>query len=545
MQNPTQEYILMKTSQSSHSTHATIHESGSTLVVGMVTLAVLALIAAATFQTVTNRFRSNYQTASWHDALTSAENGVQYGLARLRSPLMVTGVLTNPLKVPGSLQSDLATLSGSGGTSINGTVLSGTYGGSTYPRIQLPTLTIPHTGQGSSQFRAVTTIDAVPSNNLTYSGINTWYRIQSVGTVPMTGGAKVGIQKYDNFLRKLQFRYDAQGNSLATPQAQRTIEILAQPITTGSAALFGQTGINLNNQNVVIDSYDSRSSATSTYGIYDASKRTKAANIVTDDDPQSSGTPGVINLSPTGAYIYGNVSTNDTPVVGSTSHVSGTITQDFYQSLPDPPDPSAVTSSSSWTATDGSTNLTGGTQSAPAYYKINGSGDLSLTGNSSLALNALTDSSGNPIETYIQLWIPGSLKTTGNAQITVSAHVHATIYVDGSIQLAGNGIANPSLVPANLTLYGNHMDPSATGYTQQSMTFNGNAEFAGVIYAPDAAVTVKGGGSSGEMVGAIYADTIFFNGQTTLHYDQALSDAGAVIDYRIAAWFEDNTLTRQ
>src|SRR5258708_6993699 len=156
-------------------------ESGSTLVVGMVTLAVLAMIAAATFQTVTNRFRSNYQMSSWHDALTSAENGAQYSLARLRSPLTKSGVLTNPLKVPGSLQSDLATLTGSGGTSINGTVLTGTYNGSSYPRIQLPALTIPHTGEGSSRFSAVATIDAVPGTNLTNSGLNTWYRIQSTG----------------------------------------------------------------------------------------------------------------------------------------------------------------------------------------------------------------------------------------------------------------------------------------------------------------------------------------------------------------------------
>ena len=76
------------------------------------------------------------------------------------------------------------------------------------------------------------------------------------------------------------------------------------------------------------------------------------------------------------------------------------------------------------------------------------------------------------------------------------------------------------------------------------MTVDGNGQFSGVIYAPNASVSAKGGGSSGDMYGAIYANTIFFNGQTSLHYDQALADAGAVIDYRIASWYEDNTLTR-
>ena len=143
-------------------------EKGSALAVAMVTLAILAMLAAVTFQTVTSRFRSNYHTASWHDALTSAENGIQYTLVRLRSPLTPNGVLTSPLAVPNSLQSDLATLS-AGGTSVNGTVLTGNNGGTTYPRIQLPTLTIPHVGEGSSQFSAVVTIDGVPSASLTNS----------------------------------------------------------------------------------------------------------------------------------------------------------------------------------------------------------------------------------------------------------------------------------------------------------------------------------------------------------------------------------------
>jgi len=514
-------------------------ESGSALVAALVTLAVLAMLAASTFLTVTNRFRSNYQTASWHDALTSAENGVQYSLARLRSPLTQTDgtvttstVLTNPLTVPGSLQSDLAILT-TGGTSTNGTVLTGTYNGNTFPQIQLPTLTIPHAGEGSSQFSAVATIDAVPNTNVTNSGLNTWYRIRSVGTVPLSGSASVGIQKYDNFLRKLRFHTDTSGAPLTRPQAVRTIEVLAKPVTTGSAALFGQTGINLNNQNVVINSYDSRSVLTSTNGIYDPAKATQSANVVTDDNPLSNGTPGVINLSPTGAYINGNIATNDTPVSGSTGHVSGTITEDFYQALGNPPDPAKV--SSTWTSFDASSStMTPGTRASPNYYKISNSGDLSINGGSSLAITAPASGEG-----YVEIWIPGDLNITGNGGIVIPPHVHATFYIDGSVKIAGNGIANTSLMPGNVTLYGNH-DPLVS----QNMTVDGNGQFAGVIYAPNATVTAKGGGSSGDMYGAIIANTIFFNGQTSLHYDSALGDQGAVIDYRIASWYEDNTLTR-
>jgi Tfp pilus assembly protein PilX len=519
-------------------------EAGSTLIVGMMTLAVLALLAAATFQTVTSRFRSNYQMAGWHDALTSAESGVNYAFVRLRSPLTGSstnpGVLVNPLTVPNSLQSDLATLTGaSTDTSINGTVSQGSYtdaGGAshTFPRIQLPTLSIPHAGQGANVFSSVVTIDGLPAPNVVNSGTNTWFRIRSVGTVPLAGSASVGVQKYDNLLRKIQFHVDSAGNTLSRPQAVRTIEVVAKPITTGSAALFGQTGINLNNQNVVINSYDSRSSAKSTNGIYDPAKATSNGNIVTDDDPQSGGTPGVINLSPTGAYVYGNIATNNTPVQGSTQHVTGTITQDFYQTLPGPPNPATV--SSTWTSVSGNVStLATGTASAPARYKVSGSGSISLTGGSSLAITAPASGEG-----YVELWLPGDFKTTGNGQLTLPPHTHLIMYVDGSVSIAGNGIANQSLYPENFTLYGNH-----DSTISQSMTVDGNGQFAGVMYAPYASVSAKGGGSSGDMYGAIYANNISFTGGTSLHYDEALGDSGAVIDYRVSSWYEDNTLTRK
>lgn len=507
-------------------------ENASSLAVAMVTLAVLAMIAAVTFQTVTSRFRSNYHTASWHDALTSAENGVQYTLARLRSPLTPNGVLTSPLAVPNSLQSDLATLS-SGGSSVNGTVLTGNNAGTPYPRIQLPTLTIPHVGEGSSLFSATVTVDGVPAANLISSGTNTWYRIRSVGVVALSGKGSVGVQKYDNFLRKLQFRVDSSGSALSKPQAVRTIEVIAKPVTIGSAALFGVTGVDLNNQNVVINSYDSRDSRYSTSGLYDPAKATAHGNVVTDDGVTSGGTIGVINLSPSGAHVYGDIATNNTPVVGDSSNVTGSIVQDFYQYLPPAPDPAAV--SSSWTNIPASTAaLTTGTQSSPTRYKINGNGDFKLSGNAALNITAPAFGEG-----YVELWIPRDLDLSGNGGIVIPAHVHVIFYVDGYVKIAGNGVVNISLIPGNVTLYGNH-DTTAV----QSLTVNGNGQFAGMIYAPSASASVRGGGSSGDMYGSIFANAIFFNGVTSLHYDSAQGDVGAVIDYRIASWYEDNSLTR-
>ncbi len=498
----------------------------------MVTLAVLALIAASTFQTVSARFRSNYQTASWHDALIAAEGGTQYALARLRSPFRITGKAVDPTTVVGSLQWDLANTSGTA-ASVNGTVLTETYNSSTFTRIQLPTLTIPHAGEGSSQYSALVTVDPVPAANVTSSGSSTWYRIQSVGTVPLSGGAYVGIQKYDNFLRKLRFKFDSSGNPIGTPQASRAVEIIAKPVTIGSAALFAKSGIDFTSQNILVNSYDSRSTTHSTNGKYDATKATSKANIVTNDEPTSNGNPGVINLSPTGAQIKGNIATNNTPVTGGTGNVTGNITLDFYQYLPSPPDPAVV--STSWTTIPASTtSVSTGSVSAPARYKINSTGNLSLTGNSALSITPPSSGQG-----YVEIWIPGDLTTSGNGAIKIPDNVHVVIYVDGNVKIAGNGIVNTAQRPANVILYGNHDSTQS-----QSITVDGNGQFAGVIYAPSASATVKGGGSNGDMFGSITANSISFNGTTSLHYDQALGDHGAVIDYRVASWHEDNTLTR-
>jgi len=548
------------------------NEDGSTLLAALVTLAVLALIAASTFLTVTHRYRSNFQTASWHDALTSAEDGVQYALVRLRSPLTKTDsslnnsssssdpnsflnqVLVNPLQKSGSLQAELYGLStGLVSTSVNGSVVSGTYNKkdgtvTTLPGIQLPTLTIPHIGQGSSQFTASVIVDAVPGTEGT-NGSTTWYRIRSTGTVPLAGSAAAGMQKYDNWLRKLQFRADGNGHTVNTPQAVRTIEIIAKPVNIGSAALFGKTGIDLNNQNIVIDSYDSRSTATSTDSKYDASKATKSANVVTDDLPTgSSGTPGVINLSPTGAYVNGNIATNDTAVDGSTVHVSGTITQDFYQNLPNPPDPTKM--DVTWvpylpttaplivpTGKTGAGDMyvATGTQASPMRYIINDpktGGDLSMQNQTQFDV----DITGGG---WVEIWIPGSLSLQGSAQINVPTGAHVTFYVTGNVDIEGKGVLNSSEVPGNVTFYGNP-DPSTT----QDIQIAGNGVFSGILYAPNSSVSAKGSGNSGDIFGAIIANTIRFTGTSSLHYDQALGDFGAVIDYRISSWYEDNTLVK-
>ena len=49
----------------------------------------------------------------------------------------------------------------------------------------------------------------------------------------------------------------------------------------------------------------------------------------------------------------------------------------------------------------------------------------------------------NGSTTYVEIHVTGDISVTGNGQITVAPGVHATIYFDRNLDIAGNGILNP------------------------------------------------------------------------------------------------------
>jgi hypothetical protein len=56
-----------------------------------------------------------------------------------------------------------------------------------------------------------------------------------------------------------------------------------------------------------------------------------------------------------------------------------------------------------------------------------------------------------------------------------------------------------------------------------SFTLNGNGEFTGVLVAPNAAITMNGGGNSAQdFTGALMVNSVRMNGHFNFHYDEAL-----------------------
>jgi hypothetical protein len=142
-----------------------------------------------------------------------------------------------------------------------------------------------------------------------------------------------------------------------------------------------------------------------------------------------------------------------------------------------------------------------------------GYGDITLTGHGVLCLtpgvyniNSISDTGANTgvvIVPYTSGPLTGQygqvvLNVTGNGQTT-------------PVSLTGNGLQNPTLIPADLQI-----NYAGTG----NVKIAGNSESAMVVYAPAANVTLTGGS---DFFGAILGRTVTDAGGAAIHYDRNLS----------------------
>ncbi len=126
-------------------------------------------------------------------------------------------------------------------------------------------------------------------------------------------------------------------------------------------------------------------------------------------------------------------------------------------------------------------------------------GALQLSGNNTRTLTAGT-------------YVATSMSITGNGKLIIdSSGGPVNLFVTGSISVAGNGIANLSGVPQNFAL---------TQAGGADVSFSGNANFIGTVYAPDSALSVSG---NGDLYGAFCGDAITINGNGGIHFDKLQS----------------------
>ncbi|MCC5808027.1 MAG: hypothetical protein JJU00_16995 [Opitutales bacterium] len=223
--------------------------------------------------------------------------------------------------------------------------------------------------------------------------------------------------------------------------------------------------------------------------------------------------------------IFGYAMTNNTDLkLGNHGRVYGPetplgvkvdperVVRDFYAEFENVEHPSPAGTRSS---ADGSgDNLRFGDPGDPegteVVYKLS---SFSISGQSNVM-----------VHNDVTLIVDEDFSMTGQSRLTLAEGARLRIYVQGDMRVGGGGIINTGRpgqhpVPADLIIYG-----TAQNEGDQEIRLHGNAEMHGAVYAPNADLSLQGGGDSGAFYGAAVANTISVNGTYTYHFDEALRD---------------------
>ncbi len=308
---------------------------------------------------------------------------------------------------------------------------------------------------------------------------------------------------------------DALGNS-ATKQVFISLSVRS----LFANGLTSKDSITFSGNNVVVDSYDS------TLGPYDGPSdggtnysnegSVASTSVVTESIGIGNGT--VYGYAFTGPGLVPGVRngyigpTRPAPIRGyDTDYVS----DDFTSDIPDVVIPSLTADYS--VVPDGGTIGVAGA-SVPTVYDMTG--------------NFRNDSSDVlEIDGPVVIIIDGNFSVRGEIEIT--EYGSAEFYISGDADFGGNGVANKSDIPEKLMIYG-----TSTTSGAQTISVHGNGQASFVVYAPYAEVTMNGGGSSGEMSGAVVAESIRMTGNANFHYDVNLKNLDSDGAKQLGYWRE-------
>ena len=308
-------------------------------------------------------------------------------------------------------------------------------------------------------------------------------------------------------------------------------------VTTIATAMFGQGGvavmqnIDMKGNNVMLDSYDSSDPLHSLLGQYNPLTRLAGGNVVSAS--------GLINVG--NAEIYGHVWTSPwgSLSVGSGGMVGdvpanwptqsgiepGWYTNDYNGSFKDVTVPfsssiNVLTSVPTYNAVTKTYTLTGGDY----YY----SGAFNLQNGYSLLAAPGTSN---------RLYITGGFTMQGQNGSVVGVGPNA------SLQVFVGTTDTTQPVSSTFTMVTNADAGSFQYYglpSNTSVSWSGNANYEGVVYAPEAAFSLGGSGNTttNDYQGACIVQSLVMNGHFNFHYDQALKLKGPFSGFNVASWQE-------
>lgn len=494
---------------------------GGVLVAALVMIAVISMMAAATLLRVGARHASTYQSASWNEAIASAEAGADFALLSLNNSLKDSSTAW------------------AAWTPNDAT---------TFPKTYTPAMPA-HAGEGNTKVFASVVVD----DSLTDADGQKWFRVRTTGVAELPSRTvsgieaamhdESGVKNHRSNLRRARFLTDITGGALRLPQVARTVELMAEPVGGRPfvRALTVKNAIAMSS-GAYTDSFDSTDAASSSNGMYDATKRLSHGGVASNSEG------GLSTLG--NCYVFGDASSKGGALPG-TDNVQGTVSGKFQATITEVARPVWSTIASSPTAISnpaGPVTLTGGPANAPVNYKLS---ELTVS-NGSCPLILAPHANGQ--ESHIHIWVTGKTMISGTGFIQQSPGVHVTIHCEDDVTISGGGIVNQTNQAANLQIFG--VTPTSG---TQNFTVSGGADFVGVVNAPAFAVNISGGGT---FTGAVIAGsaTISGNGSVSgsammsamvsggtasgsggFHYDESLSKlaVGVPTSFQFASWVED------
>lgn len=287
----------------------------------------------------------------------------------------------------------------------------------------------------------------------------------------------------------------------------RVVKVTAQQLPLFNVPLGASYDIDMRGNGAATDSWNWYSTNLSNNGVFDPNKTSTNGSVASAQGLVNIGNhtiEGNLYLGPTASYSSG------------TNQISGTIYYDYNVQFPDVALPIPA---SSFVAppTSGSGGSAVHDFSVPGNYWVNDSTAIKVEAGVTVTLHVTTSS-----------FAPASVTILGG--LTNSGTL--IVYQDsGSVSLGGNStggaIANR---PINFQYYG------LPGVT--SITLGGTSTFIGVIYAPEAALTLNGGGSGNNLEGSAIVNSVRMNGHYDFHYDESLETNGPTKGFVAASWQE-------
>lgn len=321
--------------------------------------------------------------------------------------------------------------------------------------------------------------------------------------------------------------------------------------------LVGRNGLSFTGNGVTVDSWNSTYNADGTL----RASPVVYSNAVKNANGSIASVIITAGTSVQNADIYGTASVggNSTSLisvgaqglVGPFGTASGTkdpnsISANFTDNLPAvvAPTPSVTNTIVSYASIP---NQGSGSNAVPTLPQVNGSGVIidspASDGKYYYSIPNITGSlniTGNKSVVLLPTAGPGTdaISLTGQASISIASGSSLAVYTPANITITGQGTfnnGNSDSSSSSLQIWGTNTSSTPPG---QTFTITGNGNLDCTCYAPNAAITAKGGGNSGSIYGSFVGYTIDMAGHDTFHYDEALGHQANASSYSPSKWRE-------